>query len=86
MLKKLKVDDSKCVKCRQCIDICFTNVIELDEEKNRPYGKYPLDCQVCCVCEFACPTRAIEIVPDWDAKYYPPYISTLVKKSKEVIS
>ena len=43
MLKELKVDMSKCVHCKQCLDVCFKNVIEWDEEKQIPYGKYPLD-------------------------------------------
>lgn len=77
MLKELKVDESRCTHCKTCLDVCFKNVIEWDEEKNKPYGKYPLDCQVCCICEAACPAKAIEVIPDWDAKYYPRYVSTL---------
>lgn len=77
MLKELKVDMTKCVHCKVCLDVCFKNVIEWDEEKKIPFGKYPLDCQICCICEAACPQKAIEVIPDWDAKYYPRYVSTL---------
>lgn len=77
MLKELKVDQTKCTHCKTCLDVCFKNVIEWDEEKRIPYGKYPLDCQICCICERTCPAGAIEVIPDWDAKYYPRYVSTL---------
>ena len=49
----------------------------LDFENQKPYAKYPLDCQVCCICEAACPEKALEVVPDWSKKYYPSYISTM---------
>ena len=77
MLKELKVDTGKCVHCRTCLDVCFKNVIEWDEERGIPYGKYPLDCQICCICESACPAGAIEVIPDWNQKYYPRYVSGL---------
>lgn len=76
MLKELKVDMDKCVHCKICVDVCFVNVIGWDGEKEIPYGRYPLDCQVCCICEAACPQKAITVIPNWDNKYYPSYIST----------
>lgn len=75
MLGELKVDQSKCTKCRICLDVCFENVIEWDEEDQKPFGRYPLDCQVCCICETACPSKAITLIPDWRKKYYPKPIS-----------
>jgi NAD-dependent dihydropyrimidine dehydrogenase PreA subunit len=76
MLKELQVNAEKCTKCKYCLDVCFENVIEWDDVTNKPYGKYPLDCQVCCICETACPSKAITVIPDWSAKYYPKYVST----------
>ena len=76
MLKELKVDAGKCVGCKKCLDVCFENVIERDEERGLPYGRYPLDCQICCICETACPAKAITVIPDWSMKYYPKYLST----------
>lgn len=76
MLKELQIDQNKCTGCRECLDVCFTNVIAWDEEADKPYGKYKEDCQVCCICEAACPAKAITVIPDWANKYYPNYIST----------
>jgi NAD-dependent dihydropyrimidine dehydrogenase PreA subunit len=77
MIKELKVDKVKCTKCKLCLDVCFENVIEWDGRLDMPIAKYPLDCQVCCICETACPSKAITVIPDWSAKYYPKYVSTL---------
>lgn len=75
MLKELKIDLNLCVHCGICKDVCFTDVIRWDEEKRIPVGIYKEDCQLCCICEAACPKQAITVVPDWSLKYYPAYIS-----------
>lgn len=77
MIKELKIDTEKCNHCKACTYVCFTNVIGWDEENRIPYAKYAVDCQVCCICEAACPQKAITVIPDWDNKYYPSYISTM---------
>lgn len=76
MLNELRINMEACNHCGTCADVCFTNVIGWDEEKKIPYGKYPLDCQICCICEAVCPQKAITVVPDWNKKYYPKTIST----------
>ena len=75
MIRELRVDPSKCTHCRQCLDVCYTNVIGWDEAKGQPYAQFPLDCQLCCICEDACPGKAITVIPDWSLKYYPDYLS-----------
>ena len=75
MIRELKVDRQICIRCRQCLDVCYTNVIGWDEKQDIPFAQYPLDCQVCCVCEDACPVHAITVIPDWSQKYYPDYLS-----------
>ena len=75
MIRELNVDQQKCIRCRQCLDFCYTNVIGWDETKKLPFAQYPLDCQLCCVCEDACPAHAITVIPDWSRKYYPAYLS-----------
>jgi NAD-dependent dihydropyrimidine dehydrogenase PreA subunit len=77
MIKELQVDTEKCTKCKLCVDVCFENVIEWEENESKPYAKYPMDCQACCICETACPVKAITVIPDWSKKYYPKYVSTL---------
>lgn len=73
----LKLDTTRCTSCQTCVDVCFVNAIGWDEEEGSPLLAYPEDCQVCCVCERACPEGAIEIVPDWAGRRTPPYLSTL---------
>ena len=77
MIGELLIDKDKCTKCKTCIDVCFENVIEWHDLEDSPVAKYPLDCQVCCICETICPAKALTVIPDWSAKYYPKYISTL---------
>ena len=75
MIKELKVNADLCIHCRQCLDFCYTNVIGWDKQLEKPFAEYPLDCQLCCVCEDACPVKAITVVPDWSLKYYPAFLS-----------
>lgn len=75
MIRVLQVDHARCIHCRQCLDFCSTNVIGWDDAQGIPYAQYPLDCQLCCICEDACPASAITVVPDWSQKYYPAELS-----------
>ena len=72
----IKANSDQCSGCKTCMDVCFVNAIGWDEKKELPVLAYPADCQVCAVCERACPEGAIEIVPDWESRYCPPYLST----------
>jgi MinD superfamily P-loop ATPase len=76
-MHRLDVDLDKCSGCRTCLDVCNVNAIGWDEDDGKPTLAYPEDCQVCSVCEHACPEGALEIVPDWAGRYCPPYLSTL---------
>ncbi len=76
MAHRLVVDDGACTACRTCVDVCFVNAIGWDEAADRPVLAYAADCQVCCVCERACPAAALEIVPDWAGRRPRPYLSS----------
>ena len=56
-----KINEDLCRGCRMCVDICSEDVLRFDEDKKRPYIKYPKDCVACLFCEIFCPTRAIDI-------------------------
>jgi NAD-dependent dihydropyrimidine dehydrogenase PreA subunit len=75
MAHSIRIDFDACTGCRECVDSCFVDVIRWDEDKDAPFGAYPEDCQVCCVCEKVCPVQAIEIIPDWKSKYIPEPVS-----------
>ena len=53
-------DYEKCTRCRKCYDLCPLDIISLDEEE-RPYTKYPDECQLCFICQVECPEKAIHV-------------------------
>jgi len=71
MVHSIIVDVNLCNKCKICVDVCFVNVFKWDEANNVPVAAYPEDCQICCLCELQCPTKAITVVPDWSCRHYP---------------
>lgn len=71
----LIVDEEKCLKCRECADMCFMNCIAWNYEENKPFMKYGYDCQVCSECEDLCRAGALTIVPDWSDKHRPRLLS-----------
>ena len=75
MAHRLNVDADACTACLTCVDVCFVNAIGWDEAADAPILAYPADCQVCCVCERACPESALEVVPDWAGRRPRPYLS-----------
>jgi NAD-dependent dihydropyrimidine dehydrogenase PreA subunit len=76
-MHRLEIDPDKCTGCRTCVDACNVNAIGWDEAAGRSVMAYPEDCQVCSVCEQACPEGALVMVPDWASRYCPPYLSTM---------
>jgi NAD-dependent dihydropyrimidine dehydrogenase PreA subunit len=76
-MHRLEIDPDKCTGCRTCVDACNVNAIGWDDSADRPTLSYPEVCQVCSVCEQACPEGALVVVPDWASRYCPPYLSTL---------
>jgi ferredoxin len=81
MAHQLVVDGSACTGCRTCVDVCFVNAIGWDDGRDQPALAYPDDCQVCCVCERACPESALEIVPDWAGRRPRPYLSVTAREA-----
>ena len=76
-MHRLDMDAGECTGCRTCLDACNVNAIGWDDSVDRPTLAYPEDCQVCSVCEQACPEGALVMVPDWAGRYCPPHLSTV---------
>ena len=55
------INEAVCRGCRLCVDVCTEDVLRFDEEKKKPYVKYPKDCVGCLFCEAYCPMGAIEV-------------------------
>ena len=71
MAHNIKIDLDLCTGCKKCMDACFVDVIRWNESEDIPIAAYPDDCQICTVCEKVCPVDAIEVIPDYNSKYYP---------------
>ena len=54
-------DYEKCTGCRRCYELCPLDIIAWDEEENRPYVKYPDECQLCFICQTECPETAVKV-------------------------
>ncbi len=54
-------DYEKCTKCKRCYELCPLDVIAWCEEENRPYVKYPDECQLCFICQIECPVKAVKV-------------------------
>jgi NAD-dependent dihydropyrimidine dehydrogenase PreA subunit len=81
MAHRLVVDGDACTACGACADVCFVNAIGWDDDADAPVLAYPEDCQVCCVCERACPGAALTIEPDWASRRPLPYLSAQAKEA-----
>lgn len=53
------LDESTCVGCGVCVEICPMDVLRIKKEVKKAFIKYPDDCQTCYQCEISCKCRAI---------------------------
>lgn len=53
------IDAAVCTGCRLCVESCMMDVIYFNDEKDKPYVKYPDDCQACFLCVTDCPVEAV---------------------------
>lgn len=81
LLHTIKIDFDKCTFCQTCVKACWEDVIRWDETKKVPVVMYPEDCLVCGLCEVLCPTKCIQVIPDWHSKRWPKELSRNVKST-----
>lgn len=58
-----KVDEEKCIGCRQCVITCPMDVFRFNEDTYKSQITYQQDCQICHLCRMFCPVDAITITP-----------------------
>jgi NAD-dependent dihydropyrimidine dehydrogenase PreA subunit len=58
---KITFDQSKCIKCGMCYDICPKGVFENVEEHKKMLHQHPEKCVMCEACVSQCPTGALTI-------------------------
>ena len=54
----INIDQSKCIGCGKCHDVCPGTLIKINEQK-KAFIKYPKDCWGCTSCIKECPVHAI---------------------------
>jgi len=58
-----KVDQERCIGCRQCFENCYADVFRMDKSSQTSVVKYPQACARCCWCVSLCPVDAIVFTP-----------------------
>ena len=60
------IDYSNCRSCKDCYEVCPTDVFGWDEERNLPVVIRPEECTYCILCELDCDELAIDVeLPLW---------------------
>ncbi len=54
----IEIDDEKCTADGECVNVCPTNVFEIQGGKSKAIRV--TDCIECCACVDACPVKAIK--------------------------
>ncbi|BBI35913.1 4Fe-4S binding protein [Cohnella abietis] len=57
------LNESKCISCNQCVDICPTRVFDSVKD-GVPIINRKDDCQTCFMCEAYCPVDALYVAPE----------------------
>ena len=60
-LVTVRIDDSKCSRCYECMELCPTNALSLDKGI---FVHNSYECSYCEVCMDICPEEAIQIFGD----------------------
>ena len=57
----ITVDESKCIGCGQCANVCPVGMYKIENGKSKVNKDKIKDCMECHACEVSCPQKAIKI-------------------------
>ncbi len=60
-MPELQIDAKGCRSCSLCVEICPTQVFDLDPDSKQAKANRPSDCIGCCSCEYVCPSRCVTV-------------------------
>ena len=55
----IRIDHDKCIGAEECVNICPTEVFEIDEGSGKAVAENIDECIECGACEDVCPTEAL---------------------------
>jgi 2-oxoglutarate ferredoxin oxidoreductase subunit delta len=58
----LQIENQGCRACSLCVDVCPTQVFELEPTQQVAKASRSDDCIGCCSCEYICPSRCLTVV------------------------
>jgi NAD-dependent dihydropyrimidine dehydrogenase PreA subunit len=56
------VDQEKCSGCGNCVEICPSEVYQMEEDKSNPV--HPEECIECWACVAQCPAESIQLTEE----------------------
>ncbi len=68
-----RYNEDLCNGCGICIEDCPMDVFQRDPATGKAKMVYPKDCWECLLCEFDCPTKALEVSPAAVRPLFYPY-------------
>ncbi len=71
MSAKIEIDQDTCTGCKLCFKACFIDVIRWDNDNKKPVAAYQDDCVWCFTCEINCPSKSINIIPEFPVPISP---------------
>jgi MinD superfamily P-loop ATPase len=66
--KKAHIDDNKCTRCGECLEVCRFDAIS--EDKDGTVLIDPVSCEGCAVCHYICPSEAIDMEDSVSGEWY----------------
>jgi MinD superfamily P-loop ATPase len=66
--EKALIEDEKCTRCRECVDVCRFDAIS--EKEDEEIFIDPISCEGCGVCSFVCPVEAIKMEKALSGEWY----------------